>query len=174
MKMRKEIRYHCVLVALLFIVVAADWLTSAEVSVGPLYLFVVAYGAWNLGKLAGFITSAVCAGLWMILEVKSGHQYSQTWIIWENAGTRLLTYAAETYFVALYRVTLEAHRRRLAMLEQVLAVCPGCGRIGPQEGGWRRAEELHKVNGDRYKLCPICTSVPHPNAAANSARAEHA
>ena len=82
-----------------------------------------------------------------------------------------MTDLALTFGVALYRKTLEAHRRRLTMLEQVLAVCPGCGRIGPQGDGWQRVEDLHMNKRDRYQLCPICTSKEKTNAAAHSALA---
>lgn len=172
MKIPKEVRYWCMLSVLLFLVYEADRLTSAEISVGPLYFFVVAYGAWYLGRLGGSIASIACVILWMVVDVRSGNRYTQDWIIWELVLTRFFTYLAETYFVTLYLATLEAHRRRLAMLEQVLAVCPGCGRIGPQEGGWRHAEELHLVNRDRYKFCPACTATQKTHAAANPPRSE--
>jgi len=174
MKIPKVIRYYCVLVVLLCLVFVADWLTTAEVSVGPLYIFTIAYGAWQLGKTGGMIASFAAITMWMIIDIGSGHHYSQAWMIWEQGGVRLITYALITFGIALYRKTLEAHRRRLAMLEQVLAVCPGCGRIGPQEGGWQRAEDLNTINRDRYKFCPTCTLTYTPDAAAHSSRAEHA
>lgn len=148
-----------------------DWATTAEVSVGPLYLFVVAYAAWNLGKLGGVVAAIVCAGGWMLLETKTGLRFSRGWVIWTNGGTRFSTYLVETYFVTQYRQMLEAHRRRLASLETVMAVCPRCGRIGPQGGEWLHVEELHKVNHERYKLCPICTATSS-HAAANPARSQ--
>lgn len=168
----KKIRRYCVLTGLLLLLYVADALTTSEVNVGPLYLFVVAYGAWNLGKTGGLLTSLVCVGLWATQDIVSGHRYSQPWIIWEQAGVRLTTYFAETFFFSLYRATLEAHRRRLAVMERVLAVCPSCGRIGPQESGWRLAEELRSANGDRYKLCPVCASTHANHAAAHPSRPE--
>ncbi len=161
------------LATLLVLVAWADWITTAEVSVGPLYLFTIAYGAWNLGKRGGTAASLVAIASWMLLDANSGHRYSQSWMIWEQAGVRLITYTAVTFGIALYRKTLEAHRQRLAMMEQVLAVCPGCGRIGPQEGGWQRAEDLNTRNHDRYKLCPVCISTQKADAPAHPTLAQH-
>ena len=174
MRNSKMIRYYCVLTVLLFLVTVADWLTTAEVSVGPLYILTIGYGAWNLGKTGGMVAAFVSISTWMFLDQNSGHHYSQWWMIWEQGAVRLITYTLITFGIALYRKTLEAHRRRLAMLEQVLAVCPGCGRIGPQEGGWQRAEDLNTINRDRYKFCPTCTSTNNTDVLAHSARAEHA
>lgn len=173
MKIPQTIRYYCLLAVILLFVGFIDWLTTAEVSVGPLYLFAVGYGAWYLGKTNGLIAGVICTAMWFIIDRGSGHRYTQNWIVWEQAGVRMFTYAMLTIFIALYRKTLEAHRQRLAMLEQVLAVCPGCGRIGPQEGGWQRAEDLHKLNRERYKFCPTCISTQKADGLAHPPRAEH-
>ena len=157
---------------MLYLVFLADWMTTAEVSVGPLYLFTVGYGAWHLGKTGGTIASFLCVALWMVVDWGQGHRFEHSWIFWEQAGVRLVTDLTLTFCVALYRKTLEAHRRRLAMLEQVLAVCPGCGRIGPQDGGWQRVEDLNKNKRDRYQLCPICTSTKKTDGPAHPARTE--
>ncbi len=159
---------------MLYLVFLADWYTTAEVSVGPLYLFTVAYAAWHLEKVGGTIASLLCTAIWVVVDWGQGHHFSQAWILWEQAGVRLCTYLTLIFFTALYRKTLEAHRRRLALLEQVLAVCPGCGRIGPQEHGWQRAEDLNKANRDLYQLCPVCTSTKQPNGPAHPARHQHA
>ncbi len=158
---------------MLALVAWADWITTAEVSVGPLYLFTIAYGSWNLGKRGGALASFAAIVLWATLDIKSGHRYSQSWILWEQIGVRLVVYIAVTFGIALYRKTLEAHRQRLAMLEQVLAVCPGCGRIGPQEAGWQRAEDLHIHNRDRYQFCPICISTKKADAPSHPTLAQH-
>ncbi len=174
MKTPKVIRHYCILAVMLLLVSIADWLTTAEVSVGPLYILTIGYGSWNLGKSGGMIAAFVSISTWMFLDQQSGHHYSQWWMIWEQGGVRLITYTLITFGIALYRKTLEAHRRRLAMLEQVLAVCPGCGRIGPQEGGWQRAEDLNKINRDRYTFCPTCISTQNADALAHSTRTKHA
>jgi hypothetical protein len=158
---------------MLSLVAWADWVTTIEVSVGPLYLLTIAYGTWNLGKLGGTLAAFVSLAIWAGLEVNSGHHYSQHWMLWEQAGVRFITYTAVIFGIALYRKTLEAHRQRLAMLEQVLAVCPGCGRIGPQEAGWQRAEDLSTRNHDHYKLCPICISTQKADAPAHPTLAQH-
>ena len=58
----------------------------------------------------------------------------------DQVGVRLIFYLAITFGIPIYRKTLEGHRQRLAMLEPVLAVCPGSSQIGPQGAGSQRAE----------------------------------
>lgn len=170
MKSAHPFRSWCVLIILACAACTLDWVTSAEVSVSPVYFFVVAYGAWNLGRPGGFSAAVACAFAWIFVESRNPARYSHEWAIWANALTRLFTFAVFGYFVAHYRRMLEAHRRRLAALEKVMAVCPKCGRIGPQEGGWLRVEELHKVNHGHYKLCPTCASVAPAHGTSNTAR----
>lgn len=158
------------LTIMLIMVFIIDWITGAEVSVGPLYLFAVAYGAWHLGKTTGVIASFIAAMIWVAADWFSGHRFQHHWALWEQAGSRLITFLMLSYFASLYRFTLDAHRRRLASLEQVLAVCPSCGRIGPHEGDWQRAEDLNKEKRDRYQLCPTCTANKNRYGSTNPAR----
>jgi hypothetical protein len=170
MKGPESIRGYLTLASILSAVFAFDWLTSYEVSVGPMYLLVVGYSRWQLGLRAGVVTAIICPILWAWADYGAGHRFSHNWILVENAAVRLCTYSLTVAAVSLYKRTLEAHRRRLAMLERLLSVCPGCGAIGVNEGGWRKASEFHDAASSVYTLCPTCTAAHQSNALADTSR----
>jgi hypothetical protein len=170
MKGPESIRGYLTLASILSAVFAFDWLTSYEVSVGPMYLLVVGYSRWQLGLRAGVVTAIICPILWAWADYGAGHRFSHNWILVENAAVRLCTYSLTVAAVSLYKRTLEAHRRRLAMLERLLSVCPGCGAIGVNEGGWRKASEFHDAASSVYTLCPTCAAAHQSNALADTSR----
>jgi len=147
-----------------------DWVTSYEVSVGPLYLLVVAYACWRLGLTGGLVTAFACPILWAWADYGTGHRFSHIWILVENVGVRFFTYFLVVAGVFLYKKTLEAHRRRLAMLERLLSVCPGCGAIGVSDAGWRQASEFHRAPSPMYNLCPTCAASHQTDVPSNPTR----
>jgi len=162
-------RRYLSLVIMLGAVFAIDWYTY-ELSVGPLYLLIVVYARWQLGLRTGLITAFICPALWAWADYGTGHRFSHIWILLENAGVRVFTYCMIVAAVSLYKKTLEAHRRRLAMLERLLSVCPGCGAIGVNVGGWRKASEFHRDAVQVYTLCPTCAAAHQSDAATDPSR----
>jgi len=158
------------LLGLMMIAFLSDSLTTYEINVGPLYLVVVCYAAWNFGWIWASITAVAACLLWWLSDVATGHSYSRAWIVWQQMGTRLVTYVTIAFAISIYRRTLEAHRRRLAVLERVLIVCPACGRIGPREGGWMHADDFVRQSEERYRFCPDCIRVPPAHGASHSSR----
>jgi hypothetical protein len=170
MRIPAPIRRYFSLVFLTGAVFAFDWFTSYEVSVGPLYLLIVAYSRWQLGLRAGLTMAVVCPMLWAWADYGTGHRFSHNWILFENAGVRMCTYSLIVGAISVYKRTLEAHRRRLAMLERLLSVCPGCGAIGVNEGGWKKASDFHLNSAQLYTLCPTCAAVHQTYVAADPPR----
>lgn len=170
MKVSDPIRRCTWLVIFLFGIFVFDWVTPHDLSLGPLYLLVVGYACWQLGLRAGIVTAIVAPLLWACADYGDGHRYPHIWLLLENAGVRCITYLLTVGAVSLYRKTLEAHRRRLAMLERLLLVCPGCGAIGVNEGGWRKASEFQEGLAERYTLCPTCAASHQSNVSSDPAR----
>jgi len=169
MRVPDSIRRYVSLVILLCAVFAIDWFTY-ELSVGPLYLLIVVYARWQLGLRAGLATAVISPALWALADYGTGHRFSHTWILFVNAGARVFTYCLIVAAVSVYKRTLEAHRRRLAMLERLLSVCPGCGAIGVNEGGWRKASEFHNDVAQVYTLCPACAAAHKGDVTTNPSR----
>jgi hypothetical protein len=162
-------RKYASLAAMLAAVFALDWFTS-EVSVAPFYILTVAYARWQLGLGTGIGAAVACSLLWAVADYGSGHRFSHPWVLAENVGVRLFTYALTVAAISLYRRTLEAHRRRLAMLERLLSVCPGCGAIAVNEIGWRKPSQFHEDSVQVYTLCPTCAAAHPPNVAQDTSR----
>lgn len=173
MKIPESIRRYIWLILVTVGTFAFDWYTSYEVSVGPVYLLIVGYARWQLGLRTGIVMAFICPILWAWADYGTGHRYSQNWILYENAGVRVVTHLLIVAAVSLYKKTLEAHRRRLAMLERLLSVCPGCGAIGVNEGGWRKASEFHRDPPQLYTLCPNCAAAHQTDVPSDTPHAAH-
>jgi hypothetical protein len=170
MKLLEAFRRYIWLVLILAFIFLLDRFTPHELSVGPLYLLTVGYARWQLGFRAGLITAVLCPILWAAADYWEGHRYSHVWLLAENAGVRFLTYMLTFGAVSIYKKTLEAHRRRLAMLERLLSVCPGCGAIGVNVGGWRKASEFHQEKPEQFALCPTCAAAYQPDVTPDTSR----
>lgn len=148
-----------------------DCVTSYEVNIGPLYILLAGYATWQMGFPWGIFFSFLCMTLWAVGDYFTGHRFSHMWLLYENAGIRFLTYSLASSAVFIYKRTLEAHRRRLAMLERLLSVCPGCGCITVNEAGWRKASEFHQKPKQLYALCPTCAATHKSDAPTDTTRA---
>ena len=173
MKLSESARKYLFLIVATISVFLFDWLTPVEVSVGPVYLLLVGYTRWQLGLKPAIAMCFVSPALWALADYEDGHRFHHIWILFENIGVRVFTHSMVVAAVSLYKRTLEAHRRRLAMLERLLSVCPGCGAIGVNEGGWRKASEFHDSPPELYTLCPTCAAAHQPDVPADTPRAAH-
>jgi hypothetical protein len=167
MKLPSILKRYASLAAMLVCVFLIDWFTY-ELSVGPLYLLTIVYARWQLGLRAGLATAVVCPLLWAVADYGTGHRFAHLWILYENAGVRMFTYCMIVAAVSVYKRSLEAHRRRLAMLERLLSVCPGCGAIAVNETGWRKPSEFHDEKTQVYTLCPTCAAAHQTDATQDS------
>jgi len=167
------IRHFIQVSLLLAAIFIFDCVTTYEVNIGPLYIVLVGYATWQLGFASGIFFAVLCMTLWALGDYSTGHRFSHVWLLYENAGIRLFTYSMAVTAVFIYKRTLEAHRRRLAMLERLLSVCPGCGCITVNEAGWRKASEFHQKPKQLYTLCPTCAATHKTDVPADTARASH-
>lgn len=166
-------RHVFVLLGLLLVTGLADWLTSYEISVGPLYLLAVFHAAWHFGWRWGAVVAVTVSLFWLLTDIGTGHVYSRDWMRWQQFTVRLTVHGCIAIAVGIHRQALEAHRKRLAVLERVLLVCPACGKIGPREGGWVHAEDFMRESSERYRFCPSCSAVnSSAHGAPHSARSE--
>ncbi len=173
MKIPESLRRYLWLAIVTSLVFTVDWCTSYEVSMGPVYLLLVGYARWQIGLRAGILMALICPTLWAIDDYGTGHHFTSHWFMAENIAVRVFTQMGIVAAVSLYKKTLEAHRRRLAMLERLLSVCPGCGAIGVNEGGWRKASDFHNSPPQLYTLCPTCAAAHPSDVPADTSHAAH-
>jgi diguanylate cyclase (GGDEF)-like protein len=125
---RAFITVACVL--LVGAIAALDHLTGFELSFSIFYLIPVAVAAWYVGRPAGLAMSVLSAVSWLLVDITSGHAYSNEIIPFWNAMVRLGFFV----LVAELLVVLEAALQREAGLARVDALT---GAIAG--GAFRRA-----------------------------------
>ena len=134
-----------------------DWLTGYEVSIFPLYLVSLFAATWRFGRWAGISTATLVAIGIATVEKLGGRPYSVEWLRYEHLASRLVVLLALVWIVDNYRRTLEANRQRLAALEKLLTICPGCGQIAGSDGRWYSAKDYQAMRErESYCICPRC------------------
>jgi hypothetical protein len=91
---------------LLLIIGYLDYVTGVELSFSILYLIPVAISAWFLNKMAGIITSIMCAIVWFILDFSASLPHAHPIVPYWNAIVML------TFFLA-FAMILSAFKKRL-------------------------------------------------------------
>jgi diguanylate cyclase (GGDEF)-like protein len=76
-----------------------DYVTGTEISFSIFYLIPVALFTWHNDKAAGYFASVVSALTWFMVEYTSKDSYVQEWIIFWNAGVRLLFFLLATHLL---------------------------------------------------------------------------
>ncbi len=90
-----------------------DLLNGYEMSISILYLLPVSFATLAGGETYGFLTSLVCAGVWLAADLFSGHPYSFATIPYWNALVRLGYFSLHTLLLS---ALVRAIRPRQEML----------------------------------------------------------
>lgn len=134
-----------------------DYVSGYEISIGPVYIFLVAYTSWQFNRPAAGVAAAFVATFCHSLaDFLDGLQYSHEWIRYENAATWLVVLLATAYALTSYRRTLEVHRSRLESMRRMLPVCHSCGSVRGPDGRWRTFEQLSNDPFPVVSECPDC------------------
>jgi hypothetical protein len=139
-----------------------DFKLGTEISIRPVYFFLVSYVAWQFNTMAAGLGAAVVATVCRTLaDYENGLHYSADWIRFETAFEWLLIFAATAYGLTAYRRTLEVHRSRLQSMRKMLPVCHGCGSIRGPDGRWRAFDELSRTPFPEVTECRDCEKNTH-------------
>ena len=142
----------CVLMG---VVGAIDYVTGPEISFSIFYLLPVSLAAWRAGLPWGCLMALASAGIWMAVDIVTGHTYSHVTIPWWNAGVRLGFFLIVTVALHLKQKTDEILRQAQARFSALFEFAPEpivvvdqAGRIvqanaqAAQAFGYRPAELL--------------------------------
>lgn len=146
-------------VGTLGLVAYVDLATGFEISVFPLYALPISIAAWYFGGWGGVATAISSCGVWFWADVASGHVYTKPWIVYLNAGSRLVFFLFVALTVAYMASTLRRARAKLQAFSGTLPVCTDCEKIGDQNGYWWHFRAYLREYGDvviQRKLCPDC------------------
>ena len=134
-----------------------DQVTGDEVSVFPFYFLPLISATWSFGRTGGLVMGLLIVVGLTGIDLSTSRPYSHEWIRYENAGSRLIVLLVIVGLVAAYRRSLDAHRERLAALEKLLTICPGCGQIAGSDGPWYAASNYDAMREkEAYCVCPQC------------------
>ena len=152
-----------VIIALALLAAATwvDYATGYEISVFFLYIAPLAWAAWFLGRAGGlwFSLLVTLAHLWT--DAARGLHYSHEWIFWERGVANFVLCAFIAFSIHTFRIGRKIDRERIRKLEELLQVCPGCGRINHSEGQWKDLETClheHPTTQPERRLCPDCAA----------------
>lgn len=145
--------------ATLLAVAWLDWVTGFELSTFIFYVLPISLAVWRLGSWAGFFTSLASGVLWVVADVDSGHRYSDSWILWANAGQRLSFFLFVSLSLGYMRRTLLLVRKREELFNRTIPVCSSCHSIGSTDGDYSDPATFLESDAGcsvSRKLCPDC------------------
>jgi diguanylate cyclase (GGDEF)-like protein len=94
-------------VLLVAVIGAVDYLTGYEVSFSIFYLIPVTTASWYCGRRLGVLICLVAASTWLLVDLRSGHEYTMVAIpIW-NAAVRLGFFVIVSDLLSRLRTALE-------------------------------------------------------------------
>jgi len=147
--------------ALLAAVTWTDYATGYEVSVFFLYVLPLAWAGWFLGRFGGLWLSLLVTLAHRWVDSTRGLHYSHEWITWERGLANFLLCAFIAFSIHMFRRGRKIDRDRIRRLEELLQVCPGCGRINYTDSRWQDLEtclrERSPTQPER-RLCPACAA----------------
>ena len=97
---------------LIAVIGAIDYLSGYELGVSVFYLIPIALLAWAAGMWPGLIGSLAGAFVWGFVDVKSGHVYSSTFIMYWNGATRFVIYAVMTLLLSFLKESIRHEREQ--------------------------------------------------------------
>ena len=96
-----------VCVSIIFLLGVLRTTTDAEFTFTSLAILPVLVIAWIGGKKNGLYMAFLAAAMWAVADIASARQFSQQWIPWANAVTRLMTYSLLALLTSQVRMQFE-------------------------------------------------------------------
>ncbi|MEX2496192.1 MAG: GGDEF domain-containing protein [Woeseia sp.] len=142
--------------ALILLLGAIDLLTGYEISFSVFYLIPIAIAVWYGNGKLGYAASIVSALAWLTVEASTAQPYSRDWILFWNAGVRLMSFAIFVYLAAQLKINL--HReQQLARTDSLTGLLNRAGFMD-QAGAivnaatrYEQAVTIAYIDLDRFK-----------------------
>lgn len=145
------------------VVTGIDYYLGYEVRLGALYAVPVAFAAWYLGKVWGWLAAISAALLALWAEKAAGKIYTSDWIAVTNTSSRLAIFLFVNLSVAYFRRTIDLANRRMQVFRGVLPVCACCHQVDGGAGFWTDFPTFLRNNTQasvQFKTCPACQKNP--------------
>ena len=142
-----------------------DYVTGPEISFGIFYFLPIWLITWHLSRTAGIGFSILCAFVWLTVDYASGSQYSNPFIPYWNAVTRLIYFLIFAIFLSNVRERLRRSGQEVKQLTSLLPICASCKKIRDDKGQWHEVETYIKDHSDTdfsHGICPDCAKKLYP------------
>ena len=161
----------------IFVIALIDQLTGYEIGFFVFYFIPVVLGTMGGGRRAGLVLAFVCAVVWLVVDITTGHPYSSAWYKYWNALIRYAAFALVAILMSSQtKALLEQEREVTARLTRALAevkelqellpICAACKKIRNDQGYWEHLETYiatHTRTEFTHSLCPECTHRLYPD-----------
>ena len=120
-----------------------DWASGYELQFFVFYFIPISLAGWNCGLARTLTISTLCGGLWISIDVYSGHPYSNWFYTCWSAIIRIASFLLNGYSVVRIKGLLLAKQQATADLRQTLAEAKALGVVGnpaPSDVSNSRAE----------------------------------
>jgi diguanylate cyclase (GGDEF)-like protein len=104
------------------LVVAADYLTTYELSLAPFYLFVIVIVTWNCGARWGLVFSLLSFAAQIKIGILTGYPYSKPVYFYLDNANRLISYLVALGLASQLRIQHEREKVS-ARLDYLTGVC---------------------------------------------------
>jgi hypothetical protein len=165
----------CVVAACLGFVAWIDLTTGFEITVLPLYALPIGLAARVFGSRAALMTAGASAATWAWADIAAGHVYSKPWMLWFNAGARLVLFILLAMLVRDMLAATNRVRRSRASASP-LPVCAQCGKVRDGDGYWWTLRDYTREHPDERlpsRICPDCAREVHARVPAEPASHFH-
>ena len=95
-------------IALVGVIGTFDYFTGSEISFAVFYLLPITFAAWYIGLKMGLALSFLAALTWLVADYATVRSYSQTWIPFWNASTRLVFFIFVAQLLSRLKISLNA------------------------------------------------------------------
>ncbi len=95
-------------IALVGVIGTFDYFTGSEISFAVFYLLPITFAAWYIGLKMGLTLSFLAALTWLVADYATVRSYSQTWIPFWNASTRLVFFIFVAQLLSRLKISLNA------------------------------------------------------------------
>ena len=143
-----------------------DWASGYELQFFVFYFIPITLAGWNCGLARTLAVSALCGGIWISIDVYSGHPYSNWFYTCWSAMIRIVSFLLNGYSVVRIKDLLLAKQQAAADLQQALAeaktlkgllpLCAICRRIRNEEGYLQQVEEYLSRHPDAFVSLGHC------------------
>jgi len=147
-----------------------DWASGYELQFFIFYFIPITLAGWNCGLARTLGVSALCGGLWISIDIYSGHPYSSWLYASWSALIRIGSFLLNGYSVARIKNLVLAERQSAAELRHsaaevkalkgLLPICAGCQRVRDDKGYWLQVEEYLRQHPDALQqhdgYCNTC------------------